>query len=237
MSTTVLPFKARFARTLSRRRSRPPWIFCAMGILVVLAGARGFRRRPRGCAVVLLARQLLALDFQAASLGYRQGLFPRSRCRQRPILPAFRPGCSRLAMAHHIAADGKHLFTRFVQTFGLAHLLEDPRFCRGGALPLQNRLVPINRLSPRSQGNSRAAYRDAMLNTACLPCGPIIDGRSVCRLRKSGISAVAPGSMECLAGSRWANNPSSSSGHPWLDCAARRLEGRTYRGSSERVWL
>src|ERR1700682_2541655 len=89
-------------------------------------------------------------------------------CRARPattIRPAFRPAY------FPPAAAGKHIFTRFCQTLGLSHLLEDPRFAEDSARS-RNRAA-INQIISEVTRQQSSSELIATLNKAGVPWGPI----------------------------------------------------------------
>jgi formyl-CoA transferase len=71
----------------------------------------------------------------------------------------------------NIAAAGKHIFTRFCQTLGLSHLLEDPRFSEDASRS-KNRAA-INQIISKVTRQQSSGELIVKLNKAGVPCGPI----------------------------------------------------------------
>ena len=107
----------------------------------------------------------------------RQGRIARVPWRQlddlHPVLVVDRYRRATRIVVHdiNIAAAGRHSFTRFCQTLGLARLLEDPLFA-DEASRSKNRLA-INQIISDVTRKQSSSELIAKLNKAGVPCGPI----------------------------------------------------------------
>ena len=143
-------------------------IFCAMGILVALL-EREVSGEGQWVQSSLLGAQISLLDFQAARWLIAKDVPGQAGNDHPTSIPT---GVFPTSDGHiNIAAAGSHIFTRFCQTLGLSHLLEDPRFAKDSARS-KNR-AEINRLISEVTRQQSSSELIAKLNTAGVPCGPI----------------------------------------------------------------
>jgi len=143
-------------------------IFCAMGILVALL-EREVSGEGQWVQSSLLGAQISLLDFQAARWLIAKDVPGQAGNDHPTSIPT---GVFPTSDGHiNIAASGGHIFTRFCQTLGLNHLLEDPRFAEDASRS-KNRLA-INQLISEVTRQHSSSDLIAMLNQAGVPCGPI----------------------------------------------------------------
>src|SRR3981081_1373321 len=143
-------------------------IFCAMGILVALL-EREVSGEGQWVQSSLLGAQISLLDFQAARWLIAKDV-PGQAGNDHPTrIPTgvFPPSDGHI----NIAASGGHIFTRFCQTLGLNHLLEDLRFADDAAR--SNNRLAINKLISEVTRQYSSGDLIAKLNKAGVPCGPI----------------------------------------------------------------
>src|SRR6202795_2523254 len=143
-------------------------IFCAMGILVALL-EREVSGEGQWVQSSLLGAQISLLDFQAARWLIARDVPGQAGNDHPTSIPT---GVFPTSDGHiNIAAAGKHIFTRFCQTLGLSHLLEDPRFAEDSARS-RNRAA-INQIISEVTRQQSSSELIAKLNKAGVPCGPI----------------------------------------------------------------
>jgi crotonobetainyl-CoA:carnitine CoA-transferase CaiB-like acyl-CoA transferase len=143
-------------------------IFCAMGILVALL-EREVSGEGQWVQSSLLGAQISLLDFQAARWLIAKDVPGQAGNDHPTSIPT---GVFPTSDGHiNIAAAGKHIFTRFCQTLGLPHLLEDPRFAEESARS-RNRAA-INQIISEVTKQQSSSELIAKLNKAGVPCGPI----------------------------------------------------------------
>jgi crotonobetainyl-CoA:carnitine CoA-transferase CaiB-like acyl-CoA transferase len=143
-------------------------IFCAMGILVALL-EREVSGEGQWVQSSLLGAQISLLDFQAARWLIAKDVPGQAGNDHPTSIPT---GVFPTSDGHiNIAASGGHIFTRFCQTLGLNHLLEDPRFAEDASRS-KNRLA-INQIISEVTSQHSSSDLIAMLNQAGVPCGPI----------------------------------------------------------------
>src|ERR1700760_5056786 len=100
-------------------------LFCAMGILTALL-ERETSGKGQWVQSSLLGAQISLLDFQAARWLIAKDVPGQAGNDHPTSIPT---GVFPTSDGHiNIAAAGRHIFTRFCQTLGLARLLEDPLF-------------------------------------------------------------------------------------------------------------
>jgi crotonobetainyl-CoA:carnitine CoA-transferase CaiB-like acyl-CoA transferase len=143
-------------------------IFCAMGILVALL-EREVSGEGQWVQSSLLGAQISLLDFQAARWLIAKDVPGQAGNDHPTSIPT---GVFPTSDGHiNIAAAGRHIFTRFCQTLGLARLLEDPMFA-DEASRSKNRLA-INQIISDVTRQQSSSELIAQLNKAGVPCGPI----------------------------------------------------------------
>jgi formyl-CoA transferase len=143
-------------------------IFCAMGILVALL-EREVSGEGQWVQSSLLGAQISLLDFQAARWLIAKDVPGQAGNDHPTSIPT---GVFPTRDGHiNIAAAGSHIFTRFCQTLGLSHLLDDPRFAKDSARS-KNR-AEINQLISEVTRQQSSSELIAKLNKAGVPCGPI----------------------------------------------------------------
>jgi crotonobetainyl-CoA:carnitine CoA-transferase CaiB-like acyl-CoA transferase len=143
-------------------------IFCAMGILVALL-EREVSGEGQWVQSSLLGAQISLLDFQAARWLIAKDVPGQAGNDHPTSIPT---GVFPTSDGHiNIAASGGHIFTRFCQTLGLNHLLEDPRFAQDASRS-KNRLA-INQIISEVTRQHSSNDLIAILNKAGVPCGPI----------------------------------------------------------------
>jgi crotonobetainyl-CoA:carnitine CoA-transferase CaiB-like acyl-CoA transferase len=143
-------------------------IFCAMGILVALL-EREVSGEGQWVQSSLLGAQISLLDFQAARWLIAKDVPGQAGNDHPTSIPT---GVFPTSDGHiNIAASGGHIFSRFCQTLGLNHLLQDPRFVEDASRS-KNRLA-INQLISEVTRQHSSNDLIAMLNQAGVPCGPI----------------------------------------------------------------
>jgi len=143
-------------------------IFCAMGILVALL-EREVSGEGQWVQSSLLGAQISLLDFQAARWLIARDVPGQAGNDHPTSIPT---GVFPTRDGHiNIAAAGKHIFTRFCQTLGLSHLLEDPRFSEDASRS-KNRTA-INEIISEVTRQQSSGDLIAKLNKAGVPCGPI----------------------------------------------------------------
>jgi crotonobetainyl-CoA:carnitine CoA-transferase CaiB-like acyl-CoA transferase len=143
-------------------------IFCAMGILVALL-EREVSGEGQWVQSSLLGAQISLLDFQAARWLIAKDVPGQAGNDHPTSIPT---GVFPTSDGHiNIAASGGHIFTRFCQTLGLNHLLEDPRFAQDASRS-KNRLA-INQIISEVTRKHSSNDLIAILNKAGVPCGPI----------------------------------------------------------------
>jgi crotonobetainyl-CoA:carnitine CoA-transferase CaiB-like acyl-CoA transferase len=143
-------------------------IFCAMGILVALL-EREVSGEGQWVQSSLLGAQISLLDFQAARWLIAKDVPGQAGNDHPTSIPT---GVFPTSDGHiNIAASGGHIFTRFCQTLGLNHLLEDLRFADDAAR--SNNRLAINKLISEVTRQYSSGDLIAKLNKAGVPCGPI----------------------------------------------------------------
>ena len=143
-------------------------IFCAMGILVALL-EREVSGEGQWVQSSLLGAQISLLDFQAARWLIAKEV-PKQAGNDHPT--SIPTGVFPTSDGHiNIAASGTHIFARFCQALGLAHLLDDPRFAKDTARSA-NRAALNQAIAEVTRLRTSAALIE-LLNKAGVPCGPI----------------------------------------------------------------
>jgi crotonobetainyl-CoA:carnitine CoA-transferase CaiB-like acyl-CoA transferase len=143
-------------------------IFCAMGILVALL-EREVSGEGQWVQSSLLGAQISLLDFQAARWLIAKDVPGQAGNDHPTSIPT---GVFPTSDGHiNIAAAGTHIFTRFCQTLGLSHLLDDPRFAENAGRS-KNRAA-INEIISEVTRKQSSSDLIAKLNKAGVPCGPI----------------------------------------------------------------
>jgi formyl-CoA transferase len=139
-----------------------------MGILVALLEREVSGEGP-WVQSSLLGAQISLLDFQAARWLIAKEVPGQAGNDHPTSIPT---GVFPTSDGHiNIAAAGSHIFTRFCQTLGLSHLLDDPRFAKDSARS-KNR-AEINQLISEVTRQQSSSELIARLNKAGVPCGPI----------------------------------------------------------------
>jgi crotonobetainyl-CoA:carnitine CoA-transferase CaiB-like acyl-CoA transferase len=143
-------------------------IFCAMGILVALL-EREVSGEGQWVQSSLLGAQISLLDFQAARWLIAKDVPGQAGNDHPTSIPT---GVFPTSDGHiNIAAAGTHIFSRFCQTLGLSHLLDDPRFAENAGRS-KNRAA-INEIISEVTRKQSSSDLIASLNKAGVPCGPI----------------------------------------------------------------
>ena len=149
-------------------------IFLAQGVLVALL-ERERSGRGQWVHTSLLEAMVRMLDFQATRWLIGKEIPPQAGNDHPTGIPT---GVFRTSDGHiNIAASGQSMYRRLCEALGTKELIDDPRF-RTPPDRSKNRAVLTEELEKATVTNSTQHWVEA-LNTAGVPCGPILNVKEV----------------------------------------------------------